>query len=169
MDLSSDLVPSLNPCILTKCYCSTFPIPLLYWAFSSTARITCTNKMYTNSDIFSYITCHIQTSPCIICHVNHVYRFNNMLKYKVYRKRTLKTTMSIPNSNSCYPANILYTCCVHSHKKIIWRWLINASYFHNIRISVRINVYPTLTLSFDMLNRLQYPHSNLITIAFLHS
>ena len=83
----------LNRYILTKCYCSSFAVPLRYWAFSSTTRISRINKMYRTSHIFSYITCHIQTSPCIKWQLNDVYRFNNILKYKVYRQRTLKSTI----------------------------------------------------------------------------
>ena len=107
----------LNRCILTKCYYSSFALPLRYWALSSTTPIPCTNKMYTTSDIASYITFHIQTSPCIIWHSNDVCRSNHILKYKVYGQRTLKSTISVPDSHSCYPAFILYTCYVHTDHK----------------------------------------------------
>ena len=109
----------LDRYILTKCYCSSFAVPLRYWAFSSTTRISRINKMYTTSDVFSYITSHIQTCLCIVWHHNNVYRSTHLLQYKVYRQRTLKSTISIPNSNSCYPSTILYTCCVHSDKNIL--------------------------------------------------
>ena len=147
-----------NRYILTKRYCSSFAAPLRYWAFSSTNRISCANKMYPTSHMFSYITSHILTYLWILWHLNDVYRSNNILKYNVYGQWTLKSTISVTNSNSYYAAIILYTCCVHSDKNILSRWLINAYYFNNIKIYIDINVHTILTLFFDMLNRIQYSH-----------
>ena len=124
--------------------------------------------MYTTSDMFLYIISYIPACLCILRHLYELCRSNNILKCKVYRQRILKSIISVPKSNLCYPRIILYTYCAHIDKNIKSRRLINASYFHTIKIYVRINVNAIPTLSFDILHRSQPLYWNLIIIAYLH-
>ena len=88
------------------------------------------------------------------------------MKCKTHGQRILKSQIYLLNCNSCYSTIILYTYCLHINQKVISMWLIIASYFHNIKIYVGINVYIIPTLSFDMLNQTQYLPWNFITMVF---
>ena len=154
----------LNRCILTKYYCSPFAEPLYYSAFSLTTPIRISEKTYTISDIFFI---HNLFYAGLSLHLDDISRSTNILECKVYQQQILKSTISARKLElmlSC--CHSLYLLWSYWQKNIISRWWINASYFQNIKIYVGINVYTIPTLSFDMLNHIQYSHWNLITIAF---